>query len=215
MRTPSGHGEAGFAVPTRRCRASGRLACGVLARLSFDAQPFDDAAELGEAVPALRLFGVDPENPVPIRIEGRRQAAREPRAHGACGLGRLRGRKLQSPSRRVLEEHDCSAVAGPRTNRADPVRRSEVGVREPGKSSCLDIAKLARQRRSEICLASARPLRSPRPSPRRVGCSRAFRAGARPSSPRLPNSIRSPYAIYPIRPCSRRSVSITSEASTV
>ena len=43
----------------------------------FDAQPLDDAAELGEAVAALGLLGVDAENAVPIGIEGQRHAVRE------------------------------------------------------------------------------------------------------------------------------------------
>jgi hypothetical protein len=35
------------------------------------------SAELGQAVAALRLFGVDAENAVLIRIEGQRQAVRQ------------------------------------------------------------------------------------------------------------------------------------------
>jgi hypothetical protein len=37
------------------------------------------SAELGQAVAALRLFGVDAENAVLIRIEGQRQAAKSRR----------------------------------------------------------------------------------------------------------------------------------------
>jgi hypothetical protein len=64
----------------------------------FDAQPLDDAAELGEAVAALRLLGVDAENPVPIRVEGQRPAVREHvrLQRLQIGLGRLGRRELQT-----------------------------------------------------------------------------------------------------------------------
>ena len=68
------------------------------------AQPLDDAAELSEAVAALRLLGVDAENPVPIRVEGQRPAVREHVRvqRQQIGLGRLRRREttLASPSLR-------------------------------------------------------------------------------------------------------------------
>jgi len=59
----------------------GLRGCGVN---ELDAQPLGDAAELGQAVAALRLFGVDAENAVPIRIEGQRQAVASTCASSAC-----------------------------------------------------------------------------------------------------------------------------------
>ena len=52
----------------------------------LDAQPLGDAAELGQAVAALRLFGVEAENAVPIRIDGQRQRRI---GHGGCGLAEI------------------------------------------------------------------------------------------------------------------------------
>ncbi|MBV8103092.1 MAG: hypothetical protein JO223_00400 [Hyphomicrobiales bacterium] len=50
----------------------------------FDAQPLDDAAELGEAVAALRLLGVDAENPVPIRVKASGRPCASTCASSAC-----------------------------------------------------------------------------------------------------------------------------------
>ena len=84
----------------------------------FDAQPLDDAAELGEAVAALRLLGVDAENPVPIRVEGQRQAVRE-----HVRLQALADRPWWSPPGRIADAvnrpvassmNTISAQRGPR-----------------------------------------------------------------------------------------------------
>jgi hypothetical protein len=97
----------------------------------FDAQPLGDAAELGEAVAALRLLGVDAENPVPVRGEGQRQAVREHvrLKRLKISLGRLRRRELQmrQPPGRVIDEHDQRAARSPAL---EPVVRAPVDLNE-------------------------------------------------------------------------------------
>ncbi len=101
----------------------------------FDAQPFDDAAELGEAIAALRLLGVDAENPVPIRIERQRQAVREHvrLQRLKIGLGGLRRGESQmgQPPGRIVDEHDERAARSPAL---EPVVRAPVDLNEFAKA---------------------------------------------------------------------------------
>ena len=101
----------------------------------LDAQPLGDAAELGQAVAALRLFGVDAENAVPIRIEGQRQAVRQHvrLQRLQIGLGGLRRGKLQTrqPPGGVVDEHDQRAARPPAL---EPIVRAPVDLDEFAKA---------------------------------------------------------------------------------
>jgi hypothetical protein len=101
----------------------------------LDAQPFRDAAELGAAVAALRLFRVDAENAVPIRIMGRRQAVRQHvrLQRLQISLGGLCRRKSQmgQPSAGVVDEHDQRAARAPAL---EPIVRAPVDLDEFAKA---------------------------------------------------------------------------------
>src|SRR5271166_1536995 len=81
--------------------------------------------------PLLRLLGVDAENPVPIRIEGQRQAVREHvrLQRLQIGLGHLRRRELQTrqPPGGVVDEHDERAARSPAL---EPIVRAPVDLNE-------------------------------------------------------------------------------------
>src|SRR5271166_4173272 len=81
--------------------------------------------------PLLRLLGVDAENPVPIRIEGQRQAVREHvrLQRLQIGLCRLRRRELQTrqPPGGVVDEHDGRAARSPALQ---PIVRAPVDLNE-------------------------------------------------------------------------------------
>ena len=99
--------------------------------MSSIAQPLGDAAELGQAVAALRLFGVDAENAVPIRIEGQRHAVREHvrLQRVQISLGRLRRGKLKTrqPPGGVVDEYDQRATRSPAL---EPIVRAAVDLNE-------------------------------------------------------------------------------------
>ena len=103
----------------------------------LDAQPLGDAAELGQAVAALRLFGVDPENAVLIRIEGQRQAVRQ-----HVRLQRLDSGESRDPK---ASSHDDHQFESPPHHHPVPANRRGFLVHRNSRN----FGRLAR--RSAVC----------------------------------------------------------------
>ena len=100
----------------------------------LDVEPLDDAAKLRLAVAALRVLGVDAENPVPVAVKRQRTAMGEhvPLQRQKIGAPRLRRRELQrdQAARRVIDEHDQRAA---RPAPLEPVVRRAVDLDEFAK----------------------------------------------------------------------------------
>ena len=101
-----------------------------------DIQALRHPTELGLAVPALRVLGVDAEHPVPVGVECQRTAMRQNRIPQGLQIrtGRFRGYEPQpgQTARCVVDEHDQRAAGAARL---EPRMRTPVYLHqfaEPG-----------------------------------------------------------------------------------
>src|SRR5271157_2940835 len=97
----------------------------------LDAQALGHAVELGLAVAAQSLFGVDAKDAMTIRVERQRRPIRQEMAaqRDEIGLRRLRRRHVQrgQTPRRVVDEHDQGAARRPAL---EPVVLAAVDLNE-------------------------------------------------------------------------------------